>query len=1202
MSQTSGIWSLIGGIASFAAAGAAVAFSFGAASAVVPYLISAGAGLVLSGIGSIIAGDAPKKGAVSTAKNSIKAYDVVYGDTWVPGTLVYDQVWGANNAMRDLVIVFAAHPIETVYRLLFDMQFVQMNVPGYPGYAFPPVPLTGGYSTGPTNDGPTNGGYKIQTIVRANDVVTVTMVTSPANTIPFLQAGDQVMVQDTGGGTLLASHGLTGRVQVAQIITASGGYVTTFTYLSGGAPCSITTNGQIKTTWPNYGNNIYAEWSNGGGVPGVSGGTFQGMLVGTPWLGTGQLVTPGSPGPAGFGQGYNSSNPPTNPWNAFCSLQGKAALFLRITGNTTLFPSGLPLISALIRGKSDIYDPRLGAATGIARGGFSSYGSGHVVGDILTIVQGGASGAQITIIAVYDGVLYFKITTPGVGYSLATGLSTTGGTGSGATFDILKLGGSTGTLAYTANSALCIADFCSNTDWGYDMGYGLTPGIPLAQLISAANTCDDSIATVVGGSEPLYSCNGTFELTELPGSIFADLLTSCAGRHTLIGGQLVIWPGIWYGASPTAIDLFETAGGSFTWKPNISIRDLYNGCKGTYRSPYNKYQNTDFPPYAQDTLHGYSGSPQFQGDINLAVDPANRRRWLNLTLKFTQSSRQAQQTAKIEMLRRRHFGTGTFILSLAAYNITALDIISATHSFLGWSGKILEVAADRLKLTPMKTADKKAVMALSVELDVQETDSSIYEWSLEEELTPQGYVQVQWPTAAAAENPTTPWPWSPGAGTGAGVAPLSGDAIFPQGAMGPATFGLTPVITADAQGNAGVTVQISGYAPINNLDTGIALPQISALGATSGGSLPDGTYAVVMTARDAGSPPFKNTQFLQPVLVVISGGGGNGSIAVTIENGAGDDGGDVYIALLGSLTPVLGGQTFYAWHWNQTVAAAATSATIAVFDQSQQGVPDVYFDHLSAILMEVIHGGIFADTIVSVTATTITIGAPAGITANQFAGYTLSLLAKYQMGVPIITLNIPIASHTATTGGEVVYTIGPNSAGDTLPDLTTLLDPDDLLVCRFNATFTANSFTDPNIVNAYYPSGADDVESGYVAIVLTGADAGDIQTVASIGIGFDEFTLTGQWNVTPATGDLVIICKPPFTPEVPGPSLWASMLGQVASMAVPMSNMADQTWLVLVRAEAQAGGHCPDSFAPARDFYCYGAGGTITITAAGALP
>lgn len=1261
MSRSSGIVGLIEGAALTAVGGLIAAGTFGAGLPAAIPLLMAGVGMMISGVGSIIAGDTPSRGAVSTSKNSIQPWQVTYGQKWVPGTLVFDQVWGADNNMRDLVIVLAAHSIQSIDRLLFDMQFVQMNVPSVPGAAFPPTPRTPGYSTGPSNDGPTNGGYKIASIVRANDIITVTLVTSPANTIPFLQAGDQVILQDNNGGTLLSAHGATGKFQVSQILafTPSGSqFASSFTILSGGAAFSITNNGQVKTTWPNYGNNIYAEWTDGSGVIGQASGTFDGMLNGTPWLGTGQRVTPNSPGPAGFGQNYNSNNRPVNPWTAFCSLQGKTAVFLRITGNTTLFPAGLPLISFLVHGKNDIYDPRLGPPTGIAKGGLAHFPSEYQVGDVLTIVGGGASEAQVTIVSIAQGIPYFRITDPGVGYklpvqpqidttggggsgaivlltvtngaitgltilsggsgytsnfaatitgdgsgasvtltvsggkitgysslvggSLYTVLATTGGSGTGATFQISKLGGSTGTLKYTANAALCNADHVSNSDWGFDFSYtgtliladdgvggagaiieaivvngvivglnilnggsgytssfsptikgtgtgasvtltishgnvtgytslvggtgysdGSGPGIPIAPLIVAAQCCDEAQDTVVGGTEPLFSCNGTFDLMQSPGAVLEDLLTSCAGRHTLIGGQFVVWPGVWYGQNPTPVDLLAIAAGPPKWRPTVSIRDLYNGCKGTYISPYNKWQATDFPPYAQDALHGYTGPLQFEGDINLEVDPANRRRWLDIHLKFTTSSRQAQQTAKIELLRRRHSATGTFPLTMAAYNITAMDVISASHKFFGWDGsaspptsKLLEVTADRFAMRRMESGGQE-VMALGTEIDVQETDSNIYVWSIEEELTPQGYVQSTWPQAPFAERVC--FPWSPGY-----VAPLPGDAAFPEGALGPGTFAMIPSFDADAQGNAIADLELRGYSPINNLDTGIAMPQISAVGSTAGGSLPDGLYAIIMTARNSGLSSYKDTDFLAPVVVYISGGSGNGSIAVTIENGSGDDGGDIYIAVLSPGTVFdQFNQTSYVWHKNQVVSPGGTSATVTTFDQSAQGGVDALFDHLAAAYMEVVHSGDFAVQIVSVTSNTVTLGTPGYIGADEYAGYTLSLLAKFDQTVPIIILNLPIVSNLAMANGLTTYTIGPNTNGDQIADLTTLLQPLDLVVMRYNATFTADSFTDNKIANAYYPSGADpetdDAAAGkYVAVVLSGADAGDVQPINAV--------------------------------------------------------------------------------------------------------
>ena len=67
-------------------------------------------------------------------------------------------------------------------------------------------------------------------------------------------------------------------------------------------------------------------------------------------------------------------------------------------------------------------------------------GTGYVVGDVLTVVQAGASGGTVTVAAV-DGTgaitaLQKQATTPGTGYSVATGLATTGGSGNSATVNI----------------------------------------------------------------------------------------------------------------------------------------------------------------------------------------------------------------------------------------------------------------------------------------------------------------------------------------------------------------------------------------------------------------------------------------------------------------------------------------------------------------------------------------------------------------------------------------------------------------------------------------------------------------------------------------------------------------------------------------------------------------------------------------------
>jgi hypothetical protein len=70
--------------------------------------------------------------------------------------------------------------------------------------------------------------------------------------------------------------------------------------------------------------------------------------------------------------------------------------------------------------------------------------------------------------------------------------------------------------------------------------------------------------------------------------------------------------------------------------------------------------------------------------------------------------------------------------------VTALDVVAFTLPLLGWANKLLEVQAHRF--TVQKRDDN--AMTLGTEIDVQETDPSIYSWSTSEELTPEGYQQA----------------------------------------------------------------------------------------------------------------------------------------------------------------------------------------------------------------------------------------------------------------------------------------------------------------------------------------------------------------------------------------------------------------------------------------------------------------------------
>ncbi len=636
--MSKGIVETIGGAVMVAAGVAADILTAGAAAPLAQFLISAGAGLLITGIGTLLS-KGPQKGFATTERNPTAPWSVIYGRARVGGTLVYIADWGTNNKWLDMVIVLAAHKCQNVDEVLFDNCRLQI---GAHNTSFSPVWQT----------------VNITAIARVNNVVTVTL----AANIPLLQDGDQVQVTHNQSGGILDTYGATGIFAVTIISQTPGGPGSiTFSYLSGGVPFSVNNEGQVQTkftnngaTWADYGANVYFEAMLGSQTLGT---TFVGMTSGTPAGGdTGNIV---------------NNNP--QPWTPYCSGVGKTLVMLRLQYVQSAFPSGIPQVSFHVSGKNDIYDPR-------------------------------------------------------------TSLS-----------------------GYSENAALCIADYLSNTIWGFKAVMGTD--IPYTPLIAAANICDEAVAInpVMSppNTEPRYTCNGQFNLTMKRGEVLQNLLTSCAGRLTFSGGQYVIWPASWAGISATLASdfLIKNAAGSFRWRPTVSISNLYNGVKGTYVSPVNKWQSSDFPYYAQDDVHGYSNGPSmYNYDQNLADDGGDRR-WKDIQLPFTISCPTAQRLAKIELMRLRQQGTGTFPLNMAGYQFVPMDVIQAQYSYFGWTNKQLEILAHRFTLSKQNLGGQDVTL-LGTEIDVQEAASSVYAWSIGEELSPAGYQQAITPATATPDPPT----------------------------------------------------------------------------------------------------------------------------------------------------------------------------------------------------------------------------------------------------------------------------------------------------------------------------------------------------------------------------------------------------------------------------------------------------------------
>jgi hypothetical protein len=760
--------------------GGAILVATGVGGPIGAYLIASGVGMVLTGIGTLLS-QGPLTGTATLSRNPVAPWNVVYGRQKVGGTLVYLSEHDENNKYLDLVIVLACHASKSVDTLLFDGQRVRLDAngcsfePTQQTISFVSVTRSNGVVTAvltsPITDLETGDSLQIQNVSNAtfNGRYPVTVIDGTHFT--FLCGGSDTTVSGSGQALTLWPN-YKAKIHMEVLL---GDHTATFPGMINGTPYDGDPGNLV--TYPNnpwtadhkllgktsvflrlhYNDEIFAN-----GLPTIA---FR-------MSGKKDIYDPRT-SPASFG--YSE-----NPALIIADYLAHPVFGFRATYGTEI-PID-KLISA-----ANICDEQLPVAAGgtvpryDCNGGFPlTVKRGEVLQNLLTSCGGRLTYTQGQFViwpAAWQGSSLGPASPPfpppaGQAVAWATATSHTAP-------DVLPNTGPAFFVVGSASSTLTTG------------ALGLVNGKPLgtngvaqewsdfvmpAEIPAGATIAAIHPVVIVNPSSQLGGFSGiggpTWSRTVVHGvNTAASIGTTLAGQF--IGAELsnstpsidpigapvilsigIDWVGfaIYYELGPEGNpqiapfgDTPETlaiASGPFRWRQKVSIRDLYNGVKGTYISPANNWQSSDIPPYAQDTDHGYisslSPAPPFNDD-NLAAD-GGERRWLDIQLPFTISVATAQRLCKIELMRRRQQGTGTFSYNMAMYKATALDVVTMTLPLLGWVNKYLEIAAHRFTINKMQV-DGNEVTLLGTEIDVQETDSSIYDWSTSEELTAQGFQQ-----------------------------------------------------------------------------------------------------------------------------------------------------------------------------------------------------------------------------------------------------------------------------------------------------------------------------------------------------------------------------------------------------------------------------------------------------------------------------
>jgi hypothetical protein len=523
-----------------------------------------------------------------------------------------------------------------------------------------------------------------------------------------------------------------------------------FKYLDGREVIFLGTNHvpQAGASGFDDGETFYDTAGNAYNFGGGSGGNYHVYVQDTLGTAGGQqlTLTTGTPSPSGDGLVWNDPN-----WTSECTLNGICASFIATASDPTMFAS-IPGPKAAIHGKCDIYDPRLGAqflSDGITPNPATHLWTANaalIVADFLVNLDFGVgcSWSEIDIdqLIVAANICDEQVELAGVSQPWESQLNVYEGT------QILDSNGNIETATYVPTGDIGETGLTQPT-WPTTVG---------ATTVDNNVTWTMSLVPATPTTESRYTINGSFDWSTAPGDILTSMLAAMEARISYQGGVWKIFPAAWYG-STLSFDLGDVTG-PIKWSPKRKFRDLFNAVRATFVCPSYPYaisgfdidhkannifdgqfQPTDAPEYAQDYLHGYGEeSSPYGGDVNLQAD-AGIKLYTDVRYQFVNSVSTCQRLMKIRLLRNRFQGTGTLQMSLSAYQTCPVDVIQMTAAPLSWTNKYLEVGEFHFVPTTAKPSgedegggseDEQAI-TLGVQLDVNETDPSIYAWSTVEE-------------------------------------------------------------------------------------------------------------------------------------------------------------------------------------------------------------------------------------------------------------------------------------------------------------------------------------------------------------------------------------------------------------------------------------------------------------------------------------
>jgi len=254
-----------------------------------------------------------------------------------------------------------------------------------------------------------------------------------------------------------------------------------------------------------------------------------------------------------------------------------------------------------------------------------------------------------------------------------------------------------GTTGYTRNWALCVRDYLAS-----EQGMACAADeLDDDYFIAAANVADEAVYTTAdhSASQPRYTCDGSFTLDAKRIDILTRLLTAGAGTLTYVQGRHRLHAGA-YEAPSDSLRPADFAG-TVKLITARSGAETYNGLRGTFVNPADRWQAAAFPAIFSTTWDAQDGE----------------RIWHSIDLPFTTDSIRAQRIATVMLQRSRYAMQLQAPVKYGGLRFAVKQVVAVTLPDLGFADKPFEVTGWIFEPTSGQ-----------VSLLLEETAAAAYSW------------------------------------------------------------------------------------------------------------------------------------------------------------------------------------------------------------------------------------------------------------------------------------------------------------------------------------------------------------------------------------------------------------------------------------------------------------------------------------------